>query len=240
MSKPHVKLVRSEEIAEGTRAFYLEKPSGFEHKAGQTLDLTLLNPPSTDAEGNTRAFTIASAPHEPHLMVATRLRDTAFKRVIRDLAPQSEVEIDGPFGSFTLHNDVSRPAVFLIGGIGVTPVRSIVVDATKRKLAHKLYLFYSNRRPEDAAFLDELKRQGSDNPNFKLIATMTEADKSRTKWDGERGFIDRAMLSRHLSDFSRPVYYLAGPRPMVAAMRTLLSGVEVNDDNIRTEEFSGY
>ena len=76
-------LIKREEIAEGTMAFHFAKPADFQFRAGQSMDLTLLNPPETDAEGNTRAFSIASAPFDNDLMIATRMRATAFKRVLR-------------------------------------------------------------------------------------------------------------------------------------------------------------
>src|SRR5574340_237529 len=92
-----VKLKNRFEVAERTMAFQLEKPAGWTFKAGQAIDLTLLNPPETDAEGNTRAFSLAGAPHEPDLMVATRLRDTAFKRVFQKLPLGAHVKIDAAF-----------------------------------------------------------------------------------------------------------------------------------------------
>src|SRR3954463_13988390 len=113
MGKQTTQFVRRIEIAEGTKAFHFEKPTGFEFKAGQTIDMTVLSPSETDAEGNTRTFSIASAPHEEEIIIATRMRDTAFKRVLGAMSAGSEVEIDGPMGSFTLHNDLKRSAVFL-------------------------------------------------------------------------------------------------------------------------------
>ena len=79
------RLVSRQEVAEQTTAFRFEKPQNWEFKAGQALDMTLLDPPETDAEGNIRTFSIASAPHEDTLMVATRMRDTAFKRVLKTM-----------------------------------------------------------------------------------------------------------------------------------------------------------
>lgn len=144
------------EVAERTLAFEFEKPAGWEFKAGQSIDMTLLDPPETDAEGDKRAFSIASAPHEDTLMIATRLRDSAFKRVLQSLPLRSEVKIEGPFGNMTLHNKVARTAVILAGGIGITPFRSMLVRAAHEKLPHRIFLFFSNRRPEDAPFLAEL------------------------------------------------------------------------------------
>ncbi|MEP7147716.1 MAG: FAD-dependent oxidoreductase [Acidobacteriota bacterium] len=234
------KLINREEIADGTMAFYFEKPSGFEYKAGQFGDYTLVDPPETDAEGNIRGFSLASAPFEDYLMVATRMRDTAFKRVLKTMEVGKAVVLDAPYGSFTLHNNTKIPAVFLTGGIGVTPVRSIILQATYDKLPHRIFLFDSNRRPEDAGFLDDLTKAQERNPNFTFVGTMTEIEKSDREWHDETGVINREMLSKYISDLTAPIYYLCGPPTMVTAMRKLLNEAGVDDDNIRTEEFSGY
>ena len=233
-------LRRKEEIADGTMAFHFEKPGGFAFKAGQFGDFTLINPVETDAEGNTRGFSLASAPYEDTLMFATRMRDTAFKRVLKTMEIGTEVSLDAPYGSFTLHNNSRIPAVFLTGGIGVTPVRSIVLQAAHDNLPHKIFLFDSNRKPEDAAFLNALMGAQVKNPNYTFIGTMTEMEKSGRKWNGETGYINKAMLEKHIGDLTLPIYYLAGPASMVTAMRKTLNEAGVDDDNIRTEEFSGY
>ncbi len=233
-------LIKCEEVAEGTMAFHFAKPAYFDFRAGQAIDVTLLNPPETDAEGNTRTFSIASAPFDEDLMIATRMRDTAFKRVLRKAGPDRQVKIEGPSGSLVLHHKADKPAVFLAGGIGITPFRSIVRQATHDNAPQQLYLFYSNRRPEDAAFLDLLTEIAKQNPKFHLVATMTDMDKSHLEWRGETGFIDKNMLARHLPTLQGPIYYLAGPPAMVAAMRRMLTDATVDEDDIRTEEFSGY
>jgi len=235
-----IKLKRRTEVASGTMAFHFEKPEGFTFQPGQCGDFTLPNPPQNDAEGNKRSFSLASAPYEDDLFITTRMRDTAFKRSLKLIDLDTELELEGPWGELTLHDDPRIPAVFLAGGIGITPVRSIVLQATHDKLAHPIFAFYSNRTPNDAAFLDELAAAQETNPNFTLIATMTEVENSHSKWNGETGYITEAMLKRHLPNLSRPIYYLSGPPEMVAAMQKLLRNVGVQEANIRAEEFSGY
>jgi ferredoxin-NADP reductase len=234
------RLVSTHEVADRTFAFRFEKPPNWTFKAGQCLDMTLLDPPETDAEGNTRAFSIASAPHEETLMVATRMRDTAFKRMLKSMPPGSAVKIEGPSGNLTLHNNVARAAVFVAGGIGITPFRSILFRAAKEKLPHRILLFYSNRRPEDAPFLDELRALEKENPNYKLVACMTGMAKSRRSWPGEVGPIDREMLLKHVKDAASPIYYLAGPPEMVKGLHTVINEAGVDDDDIRAEDFFGY
>jgi ferredoxin-NADP reductase len=240
MAALEVRLKGRREIASGTTAFYFEKPEGFTYKAGQFGDFALVDPPQTDAEGNTRGFSLASAPYEDGLMVATRMRDTAFKRALKTIAIGTPLTLDAPYGSFTLHGDASIPAVFLSGGIGVTPVRSIVLQAARDKLPHKIVLFDSNRKPEDAAFLDELAKAQKENPHFTFVPTMTGTDESSADWDGETGHITGDMLAKHVADLRLPIFYISGPRAMAAAMRKVLDEAGVRDDKIRTEEFSGY
>jgi ferredoxin-NADP reductase len=234
------KLLSRHEVAERTMAFHFEKPSNWTFKAGQFLDMTLLDPPETDAEGNSRTFSIASGPHEDSLMIATRMRDTAFKRVLSTMPLGSAVKIEGPSGDLTLAAKAKRPAVFLAGGIGITPFRSIVFQAAKEKLAHRIFLFYSNRWPEDTPFLDELQALEKENPNYKLIASMTEMTKSPRSWHGEVGRIDKEMLSRYLKDAISPIYYIAGPPEMVKGLHTMINNTGVGDGDIRAEEFIGY
>jgi ferredoxin-NADP reductase len=234
------KLTNREEIAEGTMAFHFEKPPGFQSRAGQAIDITLLNPPETDAEGNVRTFTVASPPFAEDLVIATRMRDTAFKRSLKAAPLGTDVSIEGPSGSFTLHKNSSKAAVFLAGGIGITPFMSIASQATRDTLPQELYLFYSNRRPEDTAFLDTLEAIRQQNPRFHLIATMTEMTKSHRQWKGENGFVNREMLEKYIPDLHGPIYYVAGPPGLVTAMRGILTGAGVDEDDIRTEEFAGY
>ena len=234
------KLIKKEEVAEGTMAFYFEKPAGFDFIAGQYVTVTLINPPETDDEGNSRFFSLITAPYENCLGVATRIRDTAFKRILKNLPLDSEIMIAGPDGSFCLHKDASQPAVFLIGGIGITPIFSILKNASYEKLPHKLFLFYSNKRPEDAAFLEELRNLEKENHNFKLIATMTEMKKSKQAWRGETGFINKEMIQKYLKDLNSPIYYMSGPPMMVKAMRELAEKIGISNDNIKFEEFAGY
>ena len=130
--------------------------------------------------------------------------------------------------------------MFLAGGIGITPFFSIVQQAAHDQLPHRLYLFHSNRRPEDAPFLEALKNLEKTNPSFRFIGTMTDMAHSKKKWDGEMGLIDEAMLSKYISDLRGPIYYIAGPPAMVTAMRKSLVASSIDDDDIRTDEFAGY
>lgn len=240
MTGKPIKLLQRSNVAEGTMAFKLERPADFDFKAGQSADVTLINPPETDAEGNTRAFSIASPPHEKELTITTRMRNTAFKRVFGAMKIGTEIMIEGPFGALTLHNNSTKPAVFIAGGIGITPFRSMILRATHEHLPHTITLFYANRNPEAAAFLNELSGQQDQNPKFRLVATVDDTEKSHAGWKGEIGHIDKTMIARYVKPLTGPIYYLAGPPTMVTAMQRVLNEAGVDDDDIRSESFSGY
>ena len=126
------------EVAEGTMAFQFEKPTNFVFKAGQYIDLTLSGsqPQLGPSDGMTHTFSIASSPSDKDLVVTTRMRNTVFKRTISTLPIGSRAKVEGPMGSFTLHNNTSRPAVFLAGGIGIALFLSMLSYATEEKLRH--------------------------------------------------------------------------------------------------------
>jgi ferredoxin-NADP reductase len=232
-------LVGRELVAERTMAFRFAKPGDWTYRAGQFVDITLLDPAETDAEGNTRGFSISSAPSEGVITITTRLRDTAFKRVLQTMPLGTPVKIEGPFGDLRLHH-AGRPAVVLTGGIGITPFRSILLETIRAGgLPYPVVVLYANRRPQDAAFLDELRALAARDTNLRFVPTMSGLDASDA-WDGERGRIDGAMLRRHLHGVTNAIYYLTGPPGLVSELRTTLIDEGIDEDDIRTEEFTGY
>ena len=228
------------EVAEGTMAFQFEKPKDFVFKAGQYIDLTLSGSQPGPSNGLTHTFSIVSSPFEKELVVTTRIRTTVFKQAISILPIGSGVRIEGPMGSFSLHNNTARPAVFLAGGIGIAPFLSMLSYARDEKLRHPIVLFYANRYLEDAAFIDELWKLERANPRFRFVPILTRTDKNYRGWKGETGHITSEMLLTHVGILRGPMYYIAGPPTMVAAARRTLSEGGVDEDDIRTEEFAGY
>lgn len=233
-------LVSREMIAERTMSFRFNRPTDWAYRAGQYIDITLLEPRDTDAEGNTRGFSISSAPRENAIVITTRLRDTAFKRSLQEFRIGTKVKIEGPFGDLRLHH-AARPAVLLAGGIGVTPFRSILVETIGREpLPYRIVLFHANRHPEDAAFADVFQALALQDSSLSFVPTMTGMAGSSQTWAGEQGHIDQAMLKRHLDGVVDPIYYIAGPPTMVQGLRSMLVLSGADEDAIRIEEFTGY
>ena len=229
-SSHRVVLKGSEAVAEGTMMFRLARPPGFTFAAGQAVDLSLLDPPA-EPNSSHRLLSLVSAPFEADLAVATRMREaSAFKRALGTLLPGATVSLKGPQGVMTLHEDPARAAVFIAGGIGITPFMSMLRQAAHDRLKHRFFLLYSNRRPEHAAFLQELQSLERQYDHFRLLARMTDHD----------GFLDEETIKGFTAGAESPLYYLAGPPAMADAMTRILRGAGVKDEDISSEEFFGY
>jgi ferredoxin-NADP reductase len=225
------RLKERHQVADGTGAFTFELTEPFTFEAGQTCDFTIDGPMYSDEAGNARTFSITSSPADlPSITIATRLTGSAFKRSLLDSPLGLDVDVDGPYGSFTLHHNAAKPAVMLAGGIGITPFRSIVKNATEKKLPHRIVLLYSNRTPASTAFLDDLTGWAKQNSNVTIVPVYTD----------QTGFITADIIKQHAPDLPTAIAYAAGPAPFVTAMRTAALAAGVDPDQIRTEEFPGY
>jgi len=240
MAIHEVTLQSRENIAEGTQAFHFSRPPGFAFRPGQAIDLILPALEAPDPEGAKHAFSLVNAPGEPGLTIATRMRPSPFKRALDALKLGDKAKVDGPFGSLTLHKDAARDALFVAGGIGITPFMSIMRHASAGGDARRRVLLYSNHRPEDAAFLGELEAFARAGKGFRTVPTMTAMHRSASHWAGEQRRIDAAMVRSAVAGLARPIAYLAGPPAMVAATREILVEAGVDEDDIRAEEFFGY
>ncbi|MBI4425959.1 MAG: FAD-dependent oxidoreductase [Candidatus Kerfeldbacteria bacterium] len=228
------------QVAEGTTAFWFDTTgTDFSFAAGQNADYVLDNPPYTDAEGNKRTFSFASSPqHRGWFMIATRMRPTAFKNSLKEVPLGTKVKVVGPLGNMVLHDDATKPAVMIAGGIGITPFRSMIEDATMRKLPHQVLLLYSNRTAAVTAFRDDLEQWAKQNMNLKAVFTITDTDDPA--WPYERGMVDEVFIKKQVPDLTKSVFYIAGPDAMTLAMRKMLLELGVSKDNIKLEAFSGY
>lgn len=227
-------------VARDTAELHLSKPDGFTFEPGQAIRLTIPTGADPEAGRMARVFSIASAPHEDDLVVITRLRDSsAYKKALGSMKEGTYLDLAGPIGDFTLDCSTHRPAVFLAGGIGITPFLSMLRAAAHTAQLNETTLIYSNRSTADAAALEALQGLDAAQSGFRLVATMTDAQ-SAEGWDGETGYVDAAMLGRHLSDITAPIYYCVGPGTFVTAMRDMLVSAGIDPKDIRYEQFGGY
>lgn len=197
---------------------------------------------SGDSKGPVRHFSIASSPTEQDLIISTRIRDTPYKQKLASLQEGAKIVAWGLQGEFVLHDDNSKPAVFLSGGIGVTPFRSMVKYATDKRLAVKITVFDSNKNVQNILYKDEFDKWAGHNGNFKVVYTLTDEPES-SGWAGERGRIGKEMIGKYLSDdeVAKAVYYICGPPGMLKAMQKLLQDdLQIPRERMRIESFTGY
>ena len=238
MASHIVKLKGKREVAKNTIEFTFEKPDGFEFDAGQYVDITLINPPETDEEGDTRTFSTPSAPFEDNIKIAVRMRDTAFKRTLKSMPVGAEVRMDDAIGQFALPNKTTHPVVMIAGGIGINPFISLLKQEERDGTRHKLFLFSSNRSIGDIVYFDLVKRLGSKNPRLKVIFTLTK--KIHKSWNGEEGRMSMKMIEKYVKGLKDAFYLIAGPPLMVRAMVKMLITAGIHKQKIQFEEFTGY
>jgi ferredoxin-NADP reductase len=205
---------------------------------GQYFFVTLPDVGHQDEKGLRRHITVVTSPGERGVLgFATRMRDTAFKRTLGELAVGTEVDVEPPKGSFALPEDTSRPLVFVAGGIGITVFRSMLLYIRDEGLPYRVTLIYSNRDRESTAFLDELQELERDNPNLRLVLTMTQDP----GWDGETRKIDSQFFKDHLgADRNEHTFLVAGPPAMAEGVQQALAEAAVDEENVIAERYSGY
>jgi len=227
------------EVAKGTLLVLFDLGGAeLDYRPGQYFWVELLDPPHEDEKGARRHFTAVTSPSEQGVVgFCTRLRESAFKRSLAELPVGAEVDVEPPKGSFVLPEASEGPLVFLAGGIGITPFRSMLRFVADEQLPHRVTLVYSNRDRASAAFLEELEEIERGSVDLRLVATMTEDE----SWPGERRRIDVAFLRDHLgAGLGEASYMVAGPPGFTKAVTAELEQVGVDPERIASDSFSGY
>jgi ferredoxin-NADP reductase len=222
------KFMRSTPVTSDVISFIFEPEEPVSWQPGQYFHY-VLNHPQADDRGTKRWFTNAAAPSEGHVMISTRIttdHGSSFKQALQQLKPGDVIEADGPEGDFTVE-DFSRNYIFVAGGIGITPFRSILIEAQKQGNRIKTTLLYANRTNE-IPFSEALDQLAVTNPNLK-IEYVIQPDR-----------IDGELLQRHIEAVENPIVYLSGPEPMVKSFAEQLAALGLSQDSIKTDDFPGY
>jgi glycine betaine catabolism B len=229
-------LVRRQLEADHVFSFFFRPQQPLAFEAGQFLELSLPHP-APDESGTTRCLTIASAPSEPLLQLTTRIgpAPSTFKHALYDLRPGDAVAASGPYGDF-VSPDTGAPIVFIAGGIGITPFRSMLLDLAARPARPAVSLLYSNSSPS-IPFRPEFDALERDWPELRLEYTVTRPSPT---WSGAAGRIDASFIARHVDDPSRARYFACGPAGFIGAVRQALAFLGVPPSQIKQEDFPGY
>lgn len=218
--------------ARHTASFRLGKPEGYSFTAGQYFLLTL----DTREGAQTKSFSHCEAPGDPYIELTTRLSGSAFKDALLALAPHDEVAIAGPRGRLTVPEGVTRIG-FLVGGVGITPARSIIRDAAQRRTGLDVLAFYGNLDQSCVPFKEEFDTYEAVFSNIRFIHVLQE---QLSGWDGETGLITAELVKRHCDPLDGRYWMSAGPPAMGDAMRKVATELEIPSDHFAIELFAGY
>lgn len=213
-------------------SFRFDKPGDYEYQAGQWATINL---PRGGAPLS-HHFSHSSSPTEPFLELTTRIRDSEFKQALAALEPGVEVEMEGPCGSFVLPEEI-REVVFLTGGIGITPVRSIVRYLVDTGSERRVVVFYANRDEDNICFREELAQLEDQLPYLHFVYVLSDP---KGPWQGYRGLVSAEILEAELEVLTGLSYYISGPPAMVDAMRSVLRKEWIATSSMVLENFVGY
>lgn len=223
-----VTLVEKHPVSEGVETFIFEPEQPLAWKAGEFWQLILPHE-SEDGRGHERLFTISAAPFESRPAITTRIDAdpmSTLKQTLRRLEIGDVIEATVPEGDFVV-DDLEAEYVFLVGGIGITPVRSILNQLAHEGTMPKVQLLYANRSDE-IPFRAELDKISADYPSLKTNYLI----------DPER--LNEETIKRYVPNLTTPLFYISGPDPMVEALEEELVKLGVARDRIKTDGYGGY
>jgi ferredoxin-NADP reductase len=218
--------------APGTGTFRFEKPAGYSFEPGQYALFTLV---TRDGE-QTKPFTLDQAPADPFMEITTRLSGSAFKDALESLRPGDIVRVSAPRGRMTLPAGTAK-AAFLVGGVGITPARSIIRDAVQRGSGLAVALFYGNQDQSGIPFGEEFDGYAAVHPEILVVHVLAAP---LPGWVGETGFITAEVVRRHVDPLAGWHWVVTGPPAMIDAMKRVLAGLEIPEDRVSMESFAGY
>ncbi len=230
-------VAETREVAKGTLLVTLAVENYPDYRPGAYFWVELPERGHDDEKGLRRHISLVTSPSEKGLVgLATRLRDSAFKRTLAALEIGDEVVVEEPKGSFLLPEATDVSYVFVAGGIGITVFRSMLRYIRDEQLPYQITLVYSNRDRESAAFLDELSELEQQLGGLRVILTMTEDD----GWEGETRRLDAEVLGDLLGGLEGRRFLVAGPPAMADAVVEALHGAGVPEESVLSDKFSGY
>jgi ferredoxin-NADP reductase len=225
------------EVAKGTLFVRFAVEDYPDYRPGAYFWVELPDRGHEDEKGLRRHISLATSPTETGVVgLATRLRDTAFKRTLAELEVGDEVQVEEPKGSFLLPENTDEDYVFVAGGIGITVFRSMLRFIADESLPYDVTLVYSNRDTESSAFLDELEELERRIEGLRVILTMTD----EPGWEGETRHLDAVVLGDLVGGLDGKVFLVAGPPQMAEAVADSLEAAGVPKERVLADKFSGY
>ena len=225
--------------ADGIYDFTFSSDKPLDFRPGQYLEWTLGHE-HPDSRGNRRYFTIASSPTESKVLLGVKFYDrmSSFKKKLIAMQPGDTIVASQLAGDFVLPKDKRKKLVFIAGGIGITPFRSMLKYLSDRKEKRSIVIIYSAASPEEVAYYDVLK-EAADRIGAKTVFTFTDRSKLDPSWRGHTGHVDAAMIAREVPDYRDRTFFISGPPALVSSCKKMLGNLEVAPAQIKTDFFPG-
>jgi ferredoxin-NADP reductase len=223
-----VELIKKIKETEDSFSFIFKPEKAVSWKPGQFIFYQIPHS-EPDSRGIKRHFTISSAPYEKNIMLTSRFdfkKGSSFKRALYDLKPGSRIEAFDIKGSFVV-SDINKKFVFIAGGIGITPYRSILLDFIHRSVGPDVTMLYGNKS-SDIIFKDTFDKLEAENDWLDIDYII------------EPQLIDSDLIKRNVSDIYNSIYYMSGPPKMVKAIRDTLLEMKIDSENMVIDYFPGY
>jgi len=235
-----LKLENKIKIAENTFDFIFSPDKKLRYEPGQYLEWTLAHE-KIDNRGMRRYFTIASSPTEKNIIMGVKFyeKPSSYKQSLLSLEKDSIVVASQLAGDFTLPKNKNQKLVFIAGGIGITPFRSMIKYLIDRNQKRDIVIFYSNKTFNDIAY-KEIFDEAEQKLGIKTIYCLSDQSSLPLNWNGEKGFISQEMMEKYVSDFKKRTFYISGPRSMVSAFLETLKNSGLSKNQIKTDYFPGF
>lgn len=220
--------------------FRLVDPAGgrlpFDFLPGQFLQVEVEPTPGASAK---RSYTIASAPTRTGSVELTVKREPqgAVSAYLHDrVEAGARLKVAGPYGAFTFSGTDADSIVLIAGGVGVTPMMSVLRYLTDLVWPGEIFFIYSARSTDEMLFREELEHLERRHANLNVLCTA-ETQTPGTSWLGPEGRLTRELLQEAVPDLGRRRVHLCGPPAMMAAIKGLLQDLGVPPEQLRTEAF---
>lgn len=226
-------------IASNTYDFVFKKNKSLSFKPGQYMEWTLPHF-GIDNRGNRRYFTITSSPTEEDVRIGVKFypKGSSFKQSLISMEKGDKISASQISGDFVLPKNINKKLVFLAGGIGITPFRSMIKNIIDKREYRDIVLLYSNKSIEDITYIDILNE--AEDFGIKVKYILTDLSNIPQDWSGERGFINTQMIKKIIPDYKERIFYISGPHSMVVGERDLLGKLGLKKKQIKSDFFPGF
>jgi ferredoxin-NADP reductase/Na+-translocating ferredoxin:NAD+ oxidoreductase RnfD subunit len=232
-------LVKKEEAAEGVYNFTFAPDRKIGFRPGQYLEWTLGHD-RPDTRGNRRYFTIASSPTEETVMLGVKFYDkpSSFKQTLRAMNPGDTIMAAQLAGGFVLPRDPKKKLVFIAGGIGITPFRSMLKYLADNHEKRSITLIYSSASMREVAYYD-IFQEAAEKSGINTVFTFTDKAKLDPAWKGHTGYVNEAMIEQVVPDYRDRTFYVSGPHTLIDSCNDVFSGMGIPRSQIKTDFFPG-